>query len=104
MGGTVYVAVVPCIGRDIAVVHEDRCRIPVLHLALKPVAALEDQDVFARGRELPGERAAARPAADDDDVEALIHDPPPLETGAAVHYAAIREDGGCGEIFCAISG
>src|SRR5215470_2747535 len=28
----------------------------------------------------------------------------PLETGAAVHDAAIREDGGCGEIFCAISG
>src|SRR6516162_11588245 len=98
------VTVVPCIRRDIAVLHEDRCRIPVLYLALEPVAALEDQDVLARGRQLSDERAAPRPAADDDDVEALIHDPPPLETGAAVHDAAIRKDGGCGEIFCAISG
>src|SRR5262245_40041503 len=67
------VAVVPGIGRDIAVLHEDRCRVPVLGLALKPVAALEDQDVLARGCKLSSERAATRPAANDDNVESLIH-------------------------------
>src|SRR5262249_51291561 len=72
------VAVVPCIRRDITVVYEDRCRIPVLCPALEPVAALGERDVLARGCEWRGERAATRPAADDDDVEALIHDPPPL--------------------------
>jgi len=45
-----------------------------------------------------GKRAATRAAADDDDVEALVHTPAPLEADAAVHDAAIREDGGCGEI------
>src|SRR5262249_34223201 len=67
------VSIVPCVRRDIAVLHEHRCRIPVLHLALEPVAALEDQDVLARGCELSGERAAPRPAADNDDVKALVH-------------------------------
>ncbi len=67
------VAVVPGIGRDIAVLHEDRCRIPVFRLALEPVAALENQDALPRGREVSGESAAACAAADDDDVEALVH-------------------------------
>jgi len=67
------VAVVPGIDRDIAVLHEDCCRIPVLRLAPKPVTAFEDQDTLARGREPSGERAATRPAAYDDDVKALIH-------------------------------
>jgi hypothetical protein len=67
------VAVVPGLGGDIAVLHEHRRRIPVLRLALEPIAALENQDALSRGRELSGERAAACAAADDDDVKALVH-------------------------------
>src|SRR5215469_13160560 len=98
------VAVVPGVGRDVAVLYEDCCRIPVLRLALEPIAALENQDVLACGSELSGERAATRPAAYDDDVEALIHISLRLETGAAMHDAAIREDGRRGEIACAVAG
>src|SRR5215831_15142518 len=97
------VAVVPGVGRDVAVLYEDCCRIPVLRLALKPVAALKNQDVLARGGELSDERAATCPAAYDDDVEALIHISLRLETGAAMHDAAIREDGRRAEIACAVS-
>src|SRR5215471_21545311 len=79
------VAVVPSIGRDIPVLHEDRCRIPVLRLALEPIAALENQDVLARARELSGERAAPRSAADYDDVEALIH--------TSLRPASVRDPG-----------
>ena len=67
------VSVVPGLGRYVAVLHEHGRRIPVLRLALEPVAALENQDALSRGRELSGKRAAARAAADDDDVEALVH-------------------------------
>ena len=67
------VAVVPGLGRDVAVLLEHRRGIPVQRLALEPVAALENQDALSRGRELAGERAAARAAADDDDVVALVH-------------------------------
>ena len=63
----------PGIGRDISVLLEDRCRIPVRRFALQPVAPLEQQNAFARRRELFGERAAAGAAADDDDVKVLVH-------------------------------
>src|SRR5215469_9491377 len=98
------VAVVPGVGRDVAVLYEDCCRIPVLRLALKPVAALKNQDVLARGGELSGERAATCPAAYDYDVEALIHISLRLETGAAMHDAAIRLDGRRVVIACAVAG
>src|SRR5262249_49507715 len=62
----------------------------------------EDQNVLSRRCELPGERAAARAAADDDDVVALIH-AGPLKADAALHDTAIREDRCRGEIACAIS-
>ena len=62
------VRVVPGVRRDVAVVDEDVLREPVLRLAREPVAALEQQDALARGREVPGERAAAGAGADDDDV------------------------------------
>src|SRR5262249_14578881 len=67
------VAIIPCVGRDVAVVLEHRRRIPIFCLALEPVAALENQDALPRWRELPRERAAARAAADDDNVEAPVH-------------------------------
>src|ERR1700722_8523033 len=39
--------VVPCVGRDVAVIHEHLSRTPVLWLAWQPSAALEHQDALA---------------------------------------------------------
>ena len=64
--------VVPGVGGDVAVVDEDVLREPVLRLARQPVAALEQQDPLARGRQVAGERPASRPGADDDDV-VVVH-------------------------------
>ena len=70
------VAVVPGVGRDVAVLLENGRRIPVQRLALEPVAALKNQNALPRGRELACQRTAARSAADDDDVEMLVHGGP----------------------------
>ena len=63
--------VVPRVGRDVPVVHEDVLREPVLRLARQPVAALEQEDALPRGGKVPGKRAAACTGADDDDVVVL---------------------------------
>src|SRR4029077_15975938 len=97
------VTVMPGIGGYVPVLLEYRRRIPVLHLALEPVAALEDQDALSRRRELPGESATARAAADDDDVVSLDHGDP-LKADAGLHDSAVREDGCRSEIACAIAG
>ena len=47
--------------------------VPVVALAGEVVAALDEQDPLAGGRELPGEHAAARAAANEHDVLARIH-------------------------------
>ena len=62
------VAVVPRVRRDVAVVHEDRLRVPVLELAREPVAPLEEEDALARRGEVPRERPAACAGTDDDHV------------------------------------
>ena len=67
------VAVVPGVGRDVAIVLEHRRRIPVVSLASEPVATLEKQDVPSRRCEASGKRATAGSAANDDDVEAFVH-------------------------------
>src|SRR5580700_5782385 len=67
------VAVVPGIGRDVAIVLEYRRRIPVFRFPLEPVAALENQDVLSRRCEASSESATTGAAADDNDVEALVH-------------------------------
>ena len=54
--------------RDVAVVDEHVLREPVLRLARQPVAALEQEDPLARGREVAGDGAAARAGSDDDHV------------------------------------
>ena len=46
----------------------DRARVPVVLLARDVVAALENQDALARGRQAIGQRSAAGAGADDDDV------------------------------------
>ncbi len=65
--------VVPAVRRDVAAVHEHVHGGPVLRLAGQPVAALKQQDPLARGGEVAGQRAAARPGADDDHVIVLAH-------------------------------
>src|SRR6476469_8105862 len=59
------------VGRVLAV-DEDRVGVPVVTLTGEVVASLEQQDPLAGRRQLPGERAAARATADDDDVVVLF--------------------------------
>ena len=67
------VAVVPGIGRDVAIVLEDCYRIPIFSFSLEPIATLENQDALPRRCEAPSESATTSAAADDNDVEALVH-------------------------------
>src|SRR5690606_14550340 len=99
------VAVVPCLGRDIAVLPEDSRRIPVQRLTFEPVAALEDEDDLSRGRQMPCKRAAAGAAADDNNIEMFIHSGSnSLQADTALHKATVREDAGGGEIARAVAG
>ena len=70
------VRVAPGIGRDVAVIHEDRLGRDVLRLARKPSSAFQEQDPLARGGEVTGQCAAARAAPDDDHV-VVRHRPVP---------------------------
>src|ERR1700761_225964 len=65
--------VIPRILRDIAVLDEDCCRIPVLCFARQPVTALKDQDALARRGKVTRQRAPACTAADNDQVIVGIH-------------------------------
>ena len=64
---------VPGLRRLVAAVHEDLARAPVGGLARQVVAALDDQDALATGRDPLRQRAAARPAADHDQVVVVSH-------------------------------
>src|SRR6188472_1968837 len=66
-------AVEPAVGRDVAVLHEHSRGVPVLGLAGKPVAALQDQHPLAGRRQPVGQRAATRARADDDYVVVVAH-------------------------------
>jgi len=46
---------------------------PVRRLAGQPVATLKQQNALTRGGEVTGERAAARPGSDHDNVETSVH-------------------------------
>src|SRR6516165_3866956 len=65
------VLVVPDLAREVAVLSEDLAAVPVLRLARKVAAALQQEDALARRREAMGQCAAARAGADDDDVVEL---------------------------------
>ena len=65
--------VVPAVRRDVTAVDEHVHRGPVRRLARQPVAALEQQDALARGGQVAGQRAAARPGPDDDHVVMSVH-------------------------------
>ena len=64
---------VPVVGRDVAAVLEHVQGGPVLRLAGQPVAPFKQQDPLSRRGEVAGERAAARPGPDDDDVITFGH-------------------------------
>jgi hypothetical protein len=67
------VLVAPIARRDVAVLLEDFLCAPVFRFAREPAAAFEDEDAFARGREVPGEGAPASSATNDDDVVIGFH-------------------------------
>src|SRR5262245_6755209 len=93
--------VVPGVGRDVAVVDEDVGRRPVGRLAGKPVAALEQEDALARGREVAGERAAAGAGSDDDDVERVHRQYSSISSGTMIRAAAsirARWEKACGKL------
>ena len=69
----VVVAVVPSVRRDVAILLEDCYRIPIFSFSLEPVATLENEDALPRRCEAPSESATTSAAADDNDVEALVH-------------------------------
>ena len=72
------VLVVPLLAGQVAAALEDLRRAPVLRLARKVAAALDEQDALARRRQAVGESAAAGAGADDDDVVVIdAHDGSP---------------------------
>src|SRR4051812_25384430 len=79
------VLVVPRLVRLVLVAHEDCAAIPVVGLAAQVVAALEQQDALARGREPVGEGAAAAAAADDDHVVVAAHSFVQIRATGEVH-------------------
>src|SRR5207245_7682044 len=62
------VLVPPDFLRVVLGLHVDRTRAPVVLLSTDVVAALDQQDLLAGGREMVGERSAARAGADDNHV------------------------------------
>ncbi len=62
------VLVIPCVFGDVAVFHEDFRHIPILFFAGQMATAFQDENPFAGRGQLEGERAAAGPAANDDNV------------------------------------
>src|SRR5262249_495046 len=60
------VLVVPDVGGDVTVVDEHLLRTPVLRLPRHPAAAFEQQDLLAGRRQMVGQGATTRTAANDD--------------------------------------
>src|SRR5947209_9464168 len=73
LGGELVAAgVLPSLVGHVLGVDEHGVGVPVVALAGEVVAALEQQDALARGRELPREGSPAGAAADDDDVVVIV--------------------------------
>jgi hypothetical protein len=70
--------VVPGLLGHVPVLDEDFLGVPVLGLSRQPIAALENQDPLPGRRQVPGKRAPAGAAADDDDVDRPSLDMIPL--------------------------
>src|SRR2546422_10204925 len=62
------VPVVPGLLDVVLSLDHDGPGVPVVLLARHVVAALQEEDLFSRGRQPVGERPAPRPGADDDRV------------------------------------
>ena len=73
---------------------------PVLGLARKPVAALEQEDALPGGREVAGERSAARAGPDDDHVVGVHHEISSSRSARMMRAAAsisARWENACGK-------
>ena len=81
-------AVLPRIGRDVAVLDEDLAGGPVLRLARQPIASLEQQDALAGRREVRGQCPTARAGADDDDVVVLHQEISSISSARMIRPAA----------------
>ena len=95
------IAVQPGVRRDVAILDEDLAGVPVLRLARQPVAAFEQQDPLARGREMRGQRAAAGAGADDDDVVVLRQEISSIISARMIRPAAsisARCEKACGKL------
>ena len=65
----IALAVVPDVFTEITPLLEHLLGIPVLRFLWQPVAALQDQDAKAGGRQNAGQGAATRTTTDDDQIE-----------------------------------
>src|SRR5215467_382933 len=75
------IAVVPGIGRDISVVHEDGFGVPVQSLTLQPVTTFENQDSLSGRSQLASQGPPAGSAPDNDDVVIVWHRGIPYNPG-----------------------
>jgi len=76
VGKELFVAPVePAFGGAIPELAPDRARAPVLLFLRNKVATLDDENARARLRKLMRDGSAPHAATDDDDVEALGHEP-----------------------------
>ena len=67
----------PCFVCLVATIDEHRFRVPIGFLARQIIAALEDQNALAGGRDALGERCASGAAADHDQIIMVSHATPP---------------------------
>src|SRR5262245_8601923 len=68
--------VIPGFFGNIAILKEDLFDVPVLLLALQPVAAFEYEDTLARRRQMARQRSTACTATDDNDIIFFRHGSP----------------------------
>src|SRR5262249_13407565 len=82
------VAVEPGVRGDVPAIHEDRARVPVVHLAGQEVPPLQQQDLLARAGQGMRQRPPAGPGPDDDHVIVLSHGCLPRHCHAEVRPSA----------------
>src|SRR6185369_14476324 len=83
--------VAPCFFRVVFAFEVYGTRTPVVLFTRNVIAALEEKNLLARGRETVSQRAAARARADDDYVVVIVaaHDDAPTEVTARSSIASI---------------
>ena len=99
--------IVPGVRRDIAILDEDSFAIPVLQLARQPVTTLEQQDAFARWRQVTGERPATSSSPNNNHVIGCSHERfllslSDLESARIDRQATVYHIGRAGHVRCCI--